>query len=487
MKRSEGERRGWTLVVVFLLIGLLCVIVAGNLAIRFAPRWTLQADMRSRLNPDSAYFTAQPGFVLPPLDPAILTPPIWINVFLTPGQLIPTRIPKGTATAGEITPASTQLPPTLPITASPTQTLLYFTATQPSRPDVTVTLKPATSTSAISTQPSNPTATATLKPTNTLTPSPMTPGNTATASQTPSKTPLPQADLQITKSNGVLVYAPGSPLTYTVIVSNNGPGNVRGAVVSDSIQPQLADWSWACASQNNGASGCDPAGTNSANFSDSVDLPNGASIVYTVTANTRGDAWGSMNNTALITSPADMPDPVPGNNSSTDSDDYLNTLPYGQIGTTPDDSYSVLAPGSSLTFAFPEPLQVNGHPDWDLVLYEMPNDSGIAMDFIVVEIGDGTNWYTIFNWGNNIADTDSNMNINVFGGQENDNRNFTTPPSSNYMYPFDSGTPDNPATGVVFQLDNFVPNGTYPYFRITSPAGGDVDGGCEVDAVAVLP
>ena len=478
MKRSEGERRGWTLVVVFLLIGLLCVIVAGNLAIRFAPHWTLQADVRSRLNPDSAYFTAQPGFVLPPLDPAILTPPVWINVFLTPGQIIPTRTSKATATPGEITAEPTQPLPTTSQTATPIPTFIYFTATQTSRPAATITSEPPT----FVMQTSSPTATGILKPPHTSTST--LPVSTAL---TPSNTPLSQADLQITKSNGVLAYAPGSTLTYTVVVSNNGPGNVRSAVVSDAIQPQLADWSWTCTSQNNGASGCDPAGSSSADFSDLVDLPNGASIVYTVTANTRGDALGSLNNTAYITPPTGMTDPVPGNNSSTDLDDYLNTLPYGQVGTTPDGSHSVLAPGSSFTFAFPQPLLVNGHPGWDMVLYEMPNESGIAMDFIIVEIGDGTNWYTIFNWGNNIADTDSNMNIDVAGGQENDNRDFTTPPNSDYLYPFNSGTLENPATGIVFQLDGFVPNGTYPYFRITSPAGGDIDGGCEVDAVAVLP
>ncbi len=96
MRKSDDEKRGWTLVAIFLLIGLLCVIVAGNLAIRFVPSWTLQADMRSHFTPDSVYFTSQPGFAFPPIDPAILTPPVWINVFLTPGQTIPTRVPSAT-------------------------------------------------------------------------------------------------------------------------------------------------------------------------------------------------------------------------------------------------------------------------------------------------------------------------------------------------------------------------------------------------------
>ena len=136
MRKSDDEKRGWTLVAIFLLIGLLCVIVAGNLAIRFVPSWTLQADMRSRLNPDSVYFTSQPGYAFQPIDPAILTPPIWINVFLTPGQIIPTRVPNAKVTPPN-TLASTLIPSTDAPTITPmsTGTFVLFTPTKLSTPN----------------------------------------------------------------------------------------------------------------------------------------------------------------------------------------------------------------------------------------------------------------------------------------------------------------------------------------------------------------
>ena len=39
--------------------------------------------------------------------------------------------------------------------------------------------------------------------------------------------------------------------------------------------------------------------------------------------------------------------------------------------------------------------------------------TGIFLDWVIVEIGNGTNWYTVFYWGDNIADTNSNMNFNL--------------------------------------------------------------------------
>ena len=473
MKRNEDEKRGWILVAIFLLIGLSCVILAGNLAIRFAPSWSLNADMRSRLDPDSDSLSPRSGFVLQPLDPAILTPPVWINVFLTPGQTIPTRLPKATPTPTELIPP-TQDSLTLPPTAAPTETLVYWPATPTSNPVFTRTSPP---------QADTPTPTSTFyPPVSTATPT-ASATYTPTPTSTPSNVPAPQADLQITMSDGVTVYSAGSPVTYTVVVSNNGPSTVIGAQIADALPPQISNWSWICASQNNGASGCDPLGSSAVNFSDTVDLPLGASITYTVTANTPGNATGNLSNTASITS-ATVADPVTGNNTVTDTDDLANSLPYAQIGTSPDGITYFLPSGSSLTLAFP--LVVNGHPSWDFIFYELPHGSGIAMDLIIIQVGDGSSWYTIFNWGDNVADTNSNLNINVLGGNEIDNRDFTTVPDSDVLYPFNSGTVVNPATGIVFDLDGVVPNGTYPYLRMIAPTG-DLDGGTEVDAVTVMP
>jgi hypothetical protein len=96
---------------------------------------------------------------------------------------------------------------------------------------------------------------------------------------------------------------------------------------------------------------------------------------------------------------------------------------------------------------------------------------------MIVQIGDGTNWYTVFNWGNNIADTNSNMDFNILPNpqvpEETDQRDIPT----SALYP---------PTGIAIDVDAMVPPGTYSYIRFTAPPG-DSDNQTEIDAVEVLP
>jgi hypothetical protein len=467
MKRNEDEKRGWILIAVFLLIGLLCLILAGNLAIRFASSWSLESDMRSRLDPDSLYSTLAPDYVFQPVDPAILTPPVWIDIFLTPGQTIPTRTPRPTEAPTEFIPP-TQIPPTIPPTILPTNTIVYWPvpATQTSFPVYTKTSKPPVDID-------TPTASSI----------PATPTSINTPILTPSSIPTLSADLQVTITDGLFFYPAGRTLTYTVVASNNGPDPAAGTQISAAFSPQqLASWSWACARQDNGASGCDSAGNSNVNFGDIVDLPPGASITYTVTAAIRANPSGSLSTTVSIREPVTVLDPVQGNNSATDTNELANTLPYTGIGSAPDGVTYLLHSGASITFAFDTPLVVNGHSSWDLVFYELPIGSGIGMDWTILQIGDGVNWYTVFYWGDGNADTNSNLDISTIGGSEDDNRDFSTPPASDILY--SSGGFN---TGIVMDVDGAgVPNGTYPYFRFIAPSG-DLDGGTEIDAITILP
>lgn len=112
---------------------------------------------------------------------------------------------------------------------------------------------------------------------------------------------------------------------------------------------------------------------------------------------------------------------------------------------------------------------------WDLVYYELPAGSGILMDQVTLQIGDGNNWYTILNWGDNNADTNTNININSIGGVEDDNRDI----ASGLLYS---------ATGVAIDLDTLaIPPGTYSYIRITTPAGDSGADGADIDAIESLP
>ena len=101
MKAFEHERHDWIIIFIILLLGFLCVIVAGQWALRFSPSWKLDADMESKLDPNSDFLTRKPSGFIEPVDPSILTNPVWINVFLTPGASVTTgtRLPKTTGTS----------------------------------------------------------------------------------------------------------------------------------------------------------------------------------------------------------------------------------------------------------------------------------------------------------------------------------------------------------------------------------------------------
>ena len=578
----EKKRRDWVIILIILLIGFLCVILAGGWAIRFAPTWRLDTDMGSNIDPNSDFLTNRPSDFIAPLDPSILTQPAWINVFLTPGAVFETSIPSTSLPTN--TPLATNtailtvIPPTNTLVGpSPTNTLIFF-------PPPTNTPKPP---------------------------------------QPPTNTPFPVVDLAITKDDGNVSYIAGGTVTYTITVINNGPDDVIGAVITDNLPAQITTWSWACTSQNGGASGCNAVTNSSVNFSDTIDLPNGASIVYTVTANVSGSATGNLINTATIGVPAGYSDTVPGNNSSTDTDTLTtlsadlsitkddgmtivnngNTVTYtvrvtnsgpdtvtgailsdpavaglnktgvlcsgtpsqcvtppsvaqiqngtftlptltngqfyeisisasvtatsgnvtntatvstpagvndpntatvtvplgvtdpnlgnnsatdsdtlivpdpqpGQIGTSSDGSYYQLPTGQTLTLNIP--VVADGDVGtYDLVVYEFDNGGTVFMDWIEIQVGDGSNWYTVFYWGNNLADTNSDINFNnfpVLSPPEPDERPLVT---ATYFY-------NGP--GILIDIDPFVSSGTYPYIRIKAPPG-DIDG-TEIDGIEILP
>lgn len=449
-RENNRELRDWSIIAFIILMGFLCLVAAGALAIRFPASWKLSANMESLLDPNSDFLTRRPQSFIEPVDQSILTPPAWLGFFQTPGVTVLPPTPLPTITQAAI------VTPTVPIAAT-----------------------------------SNPTTT----PTSTFIFIPVPPTHTSTSAPplppTATNTPPALVDLQITKNDGVTMYSPGSILTYTITVTNNGSANVTGALVTDTIPVQLNNWGWKCTAQNGGATGCDSVASSNANFSDTVNLPNGASIVYTVGARVLPGASGDLVNTAVVAAPAAYTEIDPLNNVAIDTDLFLaaENLPIGAIGDIQDGITDVVVPGDSVTIQFSTPLSVNGHAGYDLVYYELANGSGIQMDLVALEIGDGNSWYTIFYWGDNAADTNSTMDFSDLGetpadNPEIDNRDFSSPPLAGLLYN---------GTGVAIELDGVVPPGTYPYLRIISPPtpayplGVDTDGGCEVDAIVILP
>lgn len=305
-EHKRHELQDWGIVLLLLLIGFCCVIFAGQWALRFAPSWQADTNLESNIDLDSEFLTNQPVGFFEPVDPAILTQPGWMNVFLTPGADFVTETPFPTSNPNTAVPTITG---TIPIvtntlaatnTTIPTNTLVYFP----------------------------PAASKTPKPKKTKDP-------TATAT-TPAS-----VDLQITQVDGTTTYSASGILTYTVTVTNAGPGSVTGALVTDNLPAQIANWTWTC--NTPGVNGCDGMNSN-ANFSDSVNLPSGASIVYTVTANISPTASGDLINTASV-SAAGSTDTNPANNVFTDTNS-----PGVDLVITKTDGGATYTPGLPLTY-----------------------------------------------------------------------------------------------------------------------------------------
>jgi hypothetical protein len=241
MKAPEQERRDWFIIPLILGLGFVCVIIAGQWALRFAPSWKLDANMDSKLDPNSDFLTRRPNGFIEPVDPSILTEPVWINLFLTPGGTFPVRallpVTEGTSfrtpTATQTqTPLTTSTPINLAsatnthaIIATPTNTFAYYPPTSSStpRPKPTATstvpsVYTLTPTAAVTgTQTATPTLTQSLTGTSTLSPTP-------TATQTPTGTPTSTSTATPTPTNTLDPSEPdfGAPDGNGTALGNGG-------------------------------------------------------------------------------------------------------------------------------------------------------------------------------------------------------------------------------------------------------------------------
>jgi len=173
------------------------------------------------------------------------------------------------------------------------------------------------------------------------TPDPNMANNSATDTDAP-----PSADLSVSKTDGISVWTPGGSTTYTVVATNNGPLNVTGAVFNDNIPAQVTSWSWTCTPDSGAACGAGSGGAVTTNIADTVNIPAGKKVTYTIAASLGTAVPGNLVNTATITAPVGMPDPVLANNSATDTD----TGPSADLSVTKTDGVAFYTPGATMTY-----------------------------------------------------------------------------------------------------------------------------------------
>ncbi|MCG2785105.1 MAG: isopeptide-forming domain-containing fimbrial protein [Anaerolineae bacterium] len=171
----------------------------------------------------------------------------------------------------------------------------------------------------------------------------------------------PIVDLGVTKDDGTTYYLAGGTLTYEIIVTNYGPIDVIGAVVSDSIPAQIASWNWVCSGATGGATGCDGVAGSNTDFTDTVNLPVGSTITYTVTATVDAAATGQLTNTVIVAPPAGTVDTNPSNDNDLDVDEPAS------LTVTKTNSVTVVAIGTQFVYDI-----------------EVTNNGGVALSDLTV-------------------------------------------------------------------------------------------------------
>jgi uncharacterized repeat protein (TIGR01451 family) len=155
------------------------------------------------------------------------------------------------------------------------------------------------------------------------------------------------ADLSVQKDNGVLTYTPGVATSYRITVSNSGPSDVVGASFTDALPGQISAWTWTCAAQTGGASGCTAVTNSTADFADTIDLPVGGAIVYVVNASIPSGAGDLLGNVARIAAPSGVSDPDTTNNEDIDADE---PEPLADLRVTKTDNVATYTPGLPVTY-----------------------------------------------------------------------------------------------------------------------------------------
>lgn len=179
----------------------------------------------------------------------------------------------------------------------------------------------------------------------------------------------------------------------------------------------------------------------------------------------------------------------------------VGTDPDEQIGLIPDGYYVVLGGLNIIVGLTPD-------NNYDLVYYERDAGTTVNLDWIIIGITndadatDGIQYYEVFNWGNGIPDTNSNVgDLAQAAGTETDNlaipisENTEVPvlPPEDELYDPDyvSGPTETngpaPQTGILIDVDNATsapPVNTYNYVVIISPPG--LGGAVQVDAIQAV-
>jgi uncharacterized repeat protein (TIGR01451 family) len=179
--------------------------------------------------------------------------------------------------------------------------------------------------------------------------------NTASVTSTGTPTPVvalaltelnPETNLTVQKTDGLKSAPFGTPLTYTIVVMNQGPSGVVNAIISDTMPAQLEYVAWSCDALAPNA--CTP-GSGAGNIDAWVTLaPNTGVTITAMGVLTTSHPDTELSNTATITAPAGVTETDADDNTSIDLTNLVYVVDLAITKTvTPADS---IAPGELFTY-----------------------------------------------------------------------------------------------------------------------------------------
>jgi large repetitive protein len=154
------------------------------------------------------------------------------------------------------------------------------------------------------------------------------------------------ADLALTKATGAGSAAPGSTLSYTITLTNNGPDAAANVVVTDNLPAELLFQSistpagFSCTTPAIGATGtitCTAA-----------TMASGTTVTFTLVVEVTGNAVGPINNNAGATSSTQ--DNNPGNSSGGATPVTIGGSGTADLAITKTTPTTTAAPGSTVVY-----------------------------------------------------------------------------------------------------------------------------------------
>lgn len=211
----------------------------------------------------------------------------------------------------------------------------------------------------------DPTATGTLQNTATVAPPAGVTDPNPNNDDSDSTTLVPTADLSISKSDNQTTAIPGQQISYSIVVTNNGPSTVSSVTVTDSVPAAIQSPSFSASEGSYDSATGVWAG---------LTLASGGSVTLTLTGTIDPTATGTLENTASVSPPSGVTDPDSSNNSSTDT----NTLnPESDLAVTKTVSNNNPSVGDTITYTIT--VTNNGSSTATNVQVSDPPPSGLTI------------------------------------------------------------------------------------------------------------